>query len=160
MKTNLQIKNNKYDVRGFTLIELLAVIVVLAIVMLIAVQAVLPKMDESRRRAFAIEANGLIKSAIQYVISDMTFNGTVIDESGVCLSVKELVDSGNSTLDALKYKGKVMVFKNGNQYLYRITMNNGSYMVVEKGINNNANVSITEGDVDKYVSSTTNYTCS
>ena len=51
------------DLRGFTLIELLAVIVVLAIIMLIAVNAVLPQMEKARRSSFAIEANGAIQAA-------------------------------------------------------------------------------------------------
>ena len=40
---------NNNNLRGFTLVELLAVIVVLAIVMLIALQAVLPAMERARR---------------------------------------------------------------------------------------------------------------
>ena len=57
--------------RGFTLVELLAVIVVLAIVMLIALQAVLPAMDSARRQTFAIEANGAIDAANTYFMSSM-----------------------------------------------------------------------------------------
>ena len=61
-----QIKNE----HGFTLIELLAVIVVLAIVMLIAATAVLPRMAEARRQVFAIEANNIIETAQTYFMNN------------------------------------------------------------------------------------------
>ncbi|MEG1892380.1 MAG: type II secretion system protein, partial [Bacilli bacterium] len=68
-KTNKNINRRINNVRGFTLIELLAVIVVLAVIMLIAVNAVIPQMNNARRQAFAIEANGLVDSAQAFVVT-------------------------------------------------------------------------------------------
>ena len=56
--------------KGFTLVELLAVIVVLAIVMLIDVQAVLPQMEKARRQAMVLEGQTIIEAAQSYYISE------------------------------------------------------------------------------------------
>ena len=175
MKKNM-LNNNQNNVRGFTLIELLAVIVVLAIVMLIAVNAVLPKVEEARKRSFSVEVNGLIKSAQQYVITDVATNGTVIPTisslnptGGKCYTVQQLVASGDSGLNASKYKGKVLVYKKNNQIFYQVSLTNNKYMVLAKGMtvtgtSSNpvpANVEVTINDVQDYVSSTaaSNFTC-
>lgn len=150
MKTVTGKNNNIYNAKGFTLVELLAVIVVLAIVGLIAVQAVLPRMDEARRQAFAIEANGLVKSAQQYVVTKtLTSELTLFDGEETCVSVATLVDEGHSSLDKTKYDGKVVVEKKGDIFLYNIYLGNASFAVINKGVNGGANVSIGEGDVEK-----------
>lgn len=133
-------KNN--NVRGFTLVELLAVIVVLAIIMLIAVNAILPQMDKARQNAFAIEANGLIKSATQYVIAKSYTDNKVVDDRGVCVTVATLVDSADSELDKTKYSGYVVIKKSGNLNLYQVWLTNKSFMVEGAGVNGGANVAI------------------
>lgn len=145
--------NNEYDKRGFTLVELLAVIVVLAIVMLIAVNAVLPKMEEARRQAFAIEANGFLKAAMQYVVTESLTSDLVIDDSeSKCVTVEELVDAGHSALNKKKYSGKVIITKSGNNFLYTAYLANGSYMVQNAGVKDGVNISVNIDDVDKKTS--------
>lgn len=142
-------KNN--SVRGFTLIELLAVIVVLAIIMLIAVNAIIPQTEKARERAFAIEANGLIKSAQQYVIAQGYTNHLVVDTTGVCIKLETLVNSGDSELDKTKYSGHVIVKKSGNIFTYQAWLTNETYMVEGAGVASGANVPVdTETDVKKY----------
>lgn len=122
MDTNFEYKNN---MRGFTLVELLAVIVVLAIVMLIGVNAILPQMDKSRRNAFAIEANGVIKSAQQYVTTAALTNGLVINTDGICIDIDTLINNGQSDLEKDKYKGSVWVRKpsaTSDIYIYTVWM--------------------------------------
>lgn len=110
-------KNNMKDLRGFTLIELLAVIVVLAIIMLIAVNAVLPQMEKARRSSFAIEANGAIEAAKSYFM-----NAALTGENGLptlsgetkCVTIDDLIIGGYSDLDLGTYKGKVQVTKGSN----------------------------------------------
>ena len=109
--------------RGFTLVELLAVIVVLAIVMLIALQAVLPAMDSARRQTFAIEANGAIDAANTYFMSSMWVSdaGSVslpIGNEEVCISIEALYNAGYTELSPENYSGQVVVKKKGNIYLY------------------------------------------
>ena len=134
-------KNVKRDVRGFTLVELLAVIVVLAIIMLIAVNAVLPRMNSAREQAFAIEANALMEAAQTYV-----FNESL------------------STLGALKdcgtvsnYTGKVLLEQDGSTYKYKVYLQNGQFMVKGIGFEEvdgvKKNVVITEDHVDPYAES-------
>lgn len=55
---------------GFTLVELLAVIIVLAIIMLIAVNNVMPLMTQAREGAFASTANNILNAAETAVLAD------------------------------------------------------------------------------------------
>lgn len=158
-------KNNMKDLRGFTLIELLAVIVVLAIIMLIAVNAALPQMAKARRSSFAIEANGAIDAAQSYYMSQNLVggNGLPTTEGGVaCVTVKQLYDAGQTELNPENgYEGKVVVKKQGNIYLYRVYLNKSdSLMIVNKGVSGDGtaekpynNYDITEAHVEDYDSS-------
>ncbi len=56
--------------KGFTLVELLAVIIVLAIIMLIAVNNVIPLMTQAREGAFASTANNVLNAAETAVLAD------------------------------------------------------------------------------------------
>ena len=56
----------KKNASGFTLIELLAVIVVLAIVILMASMAIIPRMNEARKQVFSMESNEAINAASSY----------------------------------------------------------------------------------------------
>lgn len=149
--TNIKENKKHYNERGFTLVELLAVIVVLAIVMLIAVNAVLPRMEEARKQAFLIEANGLIKSAQQYIVTaSLTGDVNFVSEGEkICITADELVTLGHSSLDKNNYDGRVIVTKAGNIYLYSASLRSKAYQVVDKGVDTttNSNVTIEVGDV-------------
>ena len=133
-----QIKNE----HGFTLIELLAVIVVLAIVMLIAATAVLPRMAEARRQVFAIEANNIIETAQTYFMNNSltgtSGDGLPNDPNTVrCISIKDLIEDGVLKQDKTKASGKVLVKRkaaNSDVYLYAIWYTNGKLMVEGKGL--------------------------
>jgi len=168
--TSYKLKNN---VRGFTLIELLAVIVVLAVVMLIAVQAIMPRMESARKQAFAIEANGLIEAAKSFIVTEsLTSSSVVVDATnGRCVEVEELVTKGYSELDVDKYSGKVMIYKTVTDnlvvYTYSVYLSNGQFMVNGKGIKDNKNYDIAEEHVEdsavsltEFGSSTTYGACS
>ncbi|MEG0794211.1 MAG: type II secretion system protein [Bacilli bacterium] len=130
-KTNKNINRRINNVRGFTLIELLAVIVVLAVIMLIAVNAVIPQMNNARRQAFAIEANGLVDSAQAFVVTaSITGSGAEIPNAGRCITLAELKE-GYSELGT-KYSGSVFVKPkdpNSNTYIYTVFLTNGAYTV-------------------------------
>lgn len=126
------------DLRGFTLIELLAVIVVLAIIMLIAVNAVLPQMDKARKSSFAIEANGAIQAAQTYFMSQNLTEGKgglpTNDGDSTCVTIADLIKSGDSDLDKDDYEGKVIVTKgtgeDKNLYFYQIWLHKKSSNIV------------------------------
>ena len=149
-------KNVKKDVRGFTLVELLAVIVVLAIIMLIAVNAVLPRMNSAREQAFAIEANALMEAAQTYVVNEsLSTLGALKD----CVTVAELRTGGYTEL-ADNYAGKVELIKDGSTYKYKVYLQNGQFMVEGIGVEGDGtesspykNVVITETHVESYDSS-------
>ena len=133
-----QIKNE----HGFTLIELLAVIVVLAIVMLIAATAVLPRMAEARRQVFAIEANNIIETAQTYFMNNSLTGtggqGLPNDPSTVrCITITKLIEDGVLKQDKTKASGKVLEkkkSKDSDVYLYAIWYTNGKLMVTGKGL--------------------------
>ena len=160
--------DKKYNSKnGFTLVELLAVIVVLAIVMLIALQAVLPAMNSARRQTFAIEANGAIDAANTYFMSSMWTPDAgrdqlpVEDGSTVCVELDVLYSAGYTELSPENYSGKVEVKKSGNLYLYTVYIQKDETMMVNgAGNDGNYNEDITEGDVVDYDADTFNGTCS
>ncbi len=127
--------NKKYKV-GFTLIELLAVIVVLAIVMLIAANAVLPRMADARKQVFSIEANAAIQSAQTYYINgNITNNGDVlpVGDNVKCVTIKTLREKGFYTGD-IDYKGYILVKRVGEIYQYAVSMTNGNLQVSNAGL--------------------------
>lgn len=155
--------DNTKNLRGFTLVELLAVIVVLAIVMLIAVQAVLPQMERARRQSFAIEANGAIDAAQTYFMSSSLTNGTGFPSSNgniACVTIEQLYDGGYTELDKTGYSGKVVVQKRNNIYIYYVFLEKDkTWMVNGAGTdiaefngqyNGQVNKDITENDVVDY----------
>ena len=124
-------KNVKRDVRGFTLVELLAVIVVLAIIMLIAVNAVLPRMNSARKQAFAIEANALMEAAQTYIVNTSLASAGEINTR--CVTVETLRTEGYSELSS-SYTGKVEILKGtGSRYYYKVYLQNGQFMVIGNG---------------------------
>lgn len=153
---------NIKNVRGFTLVELLAVIVVLAIVMLIAVNAVLPQMEKARRQSLAIEANAVIDSAQLYFMSSglTGTTGFPANDGGTnCVEIDYLINNGFSELDVDDYDGKVVVQKKGEIYLYYVFLNKqNTWMIRGAGTDidfggtysGSKNESITENDVDDY----------
>lgn len=164
---------NTNDLRGFTLVELLAVIVVLAIVMLIALQAVLPSMERARRQTFAIEANSAIDAANTYFMSSYLTGNSGFpgnDEDTECVTITELYENGYTELNPNTYSGKVVVEKKGNIYLYYVFLEkDGTWMVNGagtdqettatsfSGYNGTYNEDINEDDVWEYNSDLTDF---
>ena len=64
-------------IKGFTLIELLAVIVILAIIAIIAVPIVMNIINESRKNAAVISADGYIR-AVNYKVAQEQVNGNIV----------------------------------------------------------------------------------
>ena len=142
--------------KGFTLVELLAVIVVLAIVMLIALQAVMPRMEEARKSVLAIEANSAIKSAQTYFTNQSLKSNTsgfpsVIGKTN-CVAIDTLIDGGYSELNKTSYSGKVLIKKETETYYtYTIYLQKDrTLMIVAKGSKDGYNVNIEGEDVQGY----------
>ena len=152
---------NNNNLRWFTLVELLAVIVVLAIVMLIALQAVLPAMERARRQTFAIEANGAIDAANTYFMSSYLTGGKgfpATEGATNCITIEKLRDGGYTELGN-NYSGKVVVQKKGNLHLYYVFLEkDDTWMVNGAGTdikfsgtyNGSFNEDINEDDVEDY----------
>ena len=133
------------DKSGFTLIELLAVIVVLAIVAVLGYSTVLPLLADSRKNAFATEANGVIDAAqnamtlIQIDKADKEFVHFTKkgDDTVYCFTLQDLVNLSmlkksltNGDGDSI-YEGIVAVTipKGSGAFKYYLSMQNDSYSV-------------------------------
>ncbi len=113
--------------KGFTLIELLAVIIVLAVVTLLAVQAILPQVDKARKNAFVVEANNAIEAAKQYYGTQELENPEAVSGECVCIPIATLKNSGYYETSGT-YSGCVKIKKeNGIVKDYYIELDNRSY---------------------------------
>ena len=112
--------------KGFTLIELLAVIIVLAVVTLLAVQAVLPQVEKARRNVFVVEVNHAIDAAKQWYSEKKLIN----DENNKCIKIGDLIRDGYFEVsDSSNYAGYVVIEKDANGVVtgYSIEMSNGTF---------------------------------
>ncbi len=126
---------------GFTLIELLAVIVILAIIILIAVQNVNGMTATARKRVLAIEGNTLIdgaKNAYQFAILDGK-----ITTGSACFSLNYLYTEGlfsKGTGDG--YNGSVLVepdASNDKIFNYHFWISNKNYVITNAALGDSGN---------------------
>ncbi len=113
--------------KGFTLIELLAVIIVLAVVTLLAVQAVLPQVEKARKNSFVTEANSAIEAAKQWYADKLLTSPSDVSGNVVCVKISTLKDNGFYEVSRDGYLGTVKIDKSGTQTVYKILITNGSY---------------------------------
>ncbi|MBQ6686961.1 MAG: type II secretion system protein [Bacilli bacterium] len=119
--------------KGFTLVELLAVIVVLAVIMLLAVNAVIPQMNKARKNAFVTEANAFIDAAGTYYQNAMLTGETGITAAGGCVDVSKLIGEYIEK-DGDDYAGsvKIEIDNATNKATYTIWLSNGQYQIEGK----------------------------
>lgn len=151
-------KNNK---KGFTLVELLAVIVVLAIIMLIAVNSVLPLITDARKGAFESSVKIIFEGAENAFTKDMMLGGTEIKNKEKCYDISYLVTNGyitKITADNANYVGYVKISEQGGIYDYKIVNNKDNYEVTnskEKNSKDDITITLetteTEGAITNYV---------
>ena len=136
--------------KGFTLVELLAVIVVLAILILIAVTAVLPQIEKSRKNSFYDEALIYKREAEKAYIAE-SIDGTTTTCFPVQLANSDIALNGNYVKKngASSYKGKVVLDSSGN--ISKLYLQNGKYMVVK----DSGADSLAKSDVKKYATTGT-----
>jgi type IV pilus assembly protein PilA len=122
-------KNRKnYKKNGFTLVELLAVIVVLAIIMLIGVNSVLPMIENTRKDAFASTANQAVEAVRTKFLNDQLSDPKVAS-TGKCYNIKDLITDGYLTkVKTDQYnEGTVVVSKiDANHYKYTVSLHDNS----------------------------------
>ena len=97
--------------KGFTLVELLAVIVILAVISLITIPMIGNVIDESKKKALEVSANGLIEAARYYSIENDGTYEFLFDENkkGETINGKKL--SYNGSINA---EGKLYLDNDGN----------------------------------------------
>ena len=121
-------KKNK---NGFTLVELLVVIVVLALIMIITIPAVLDVMDDTRRNAFVLYAQKVIKDTqTQYV-----YDSNIGNAGGAGLYVYDITSDLGYTSTG-NYRGYVVVDatkSSGTKYVLNLYDNN--YAIANWNVN-------------------------
>ena len=142
---------NKNNNNGFTLVELLAVIVVLAIVMLVAVQSVLPQMEKARRQTLALDAQTAIEAANTFFMNKSLsepskgFPTATGESNGRCVAISTLISEAYFSAKG-SYSGSVLVYKDNNQYLFKVWLMKDQLMIPGAGVVNNTNVQIKAGE--------------
>jgi len=127
----------KMNKKGFTLVELLAVIVVLAVIMLLAVNAVIPQMTKARKNAFVTEAENVINSASTYyqsaILTGIPAGDTsTVTATGGCIKVNEL-KGDYLEKDDDDFKGSVKIeIGADNVAKYTVWLSNGEYLIEGK----------------------------
>ena len=107
--------------KGFTLVELLAVIVILAVLVLLAVPSVIKMLDNTKKNAFAVEAENIIKAGKNAYASEM-LDGTF--ENG-CYSLEKLSQYTDKNFDG--YTGSVYIDSENNND--KVWLGNGDYII-------------------------------
>ncbi|MBQ4583564.1 MAG: type II secretion system protein [Bacilli bacterium] len=152
MKTK---KNNK---KGFTLVELLAVIVILAVVALIGMTTVLPRVEGARKDAFVTEANKFMQAAANAYATLLIDGGTITENggnlttSGGTIDIRTLVSKGYiNKSDMTGYSGCIEISVTGTGSAavasYKIKLSNGKFNTNGYKSSVNANA-LSTGDVD------------
>ena len=75
--------------KGFTLVELLAVIVILAVIILVAMNAVIPQMENARKNSFKTEVETFAKAAETF-FANMALSKPSVLTTGGCVKVSTL----------------------------------------------------------------------
>lgn len=96
--------------KGFTLVELLAVIVILAVIILVAMNAVIPQMENARKNAFKTEVETFAKAAETYFANQALSNPSILT-SGGCVTVETLKNGYVNKSDE-KYVGQACIKSN------------------------------------------------
>ena len=127
-------KNMLKNKKGFTLVELLAVIVILALLIVITANTVLPMMNNSKESGLRVEAQRILNLASgEYQLKKMQ-NATV-----PAFTVSQLLGSSEN------YVGCVFVEESGNEFIY-------TYEVYDK--NNKMKITGTDEKLNAVSSST------
>lgn len=119
-------KTNK---KGFTMVELLGVIIILSVIILIAVTAVIPRMNNAKKTTFVDEALMYLKAGKEVYVSG---------EAQECYNVADFGDYVKQEKEG--YSGTIYINDD------RITLNltNGKYYIITSGNPNLDNVSETK----------------
>ena len=120
-------KKNK---NGFTLVELLVVIVVLALIMIITIPAVLDVMDDTRRNAFVLYAQKVVKDTqTQYV-----YDSNIGNAGGSGLYVYDITSDIGYTSTG-NYRGYVVVNAENTGTTYTLFLYDNNYMISNWNVN-------------------------
>ncbi len=123
----------KMNKKGFTLVELLAVIVILAVIILVAMNAVIPQMSKARKGAFLTEIETFVKGAEAYyqaesikgsAVTGCTSTGGVTE---CCIDIDSIKNNYIKKADP-NYIGSIKIKINAdNTAEYSAYMSNGTY---------------------------------
>ncbi len=108
----------KLNKNGFTLVELLAVIVILALLIVVVANSVLPAMNNSKQSALKTYAQRVIQAAKSNCMSAVMLNGgePSSDVNNCGNDSKKLNHKKVMGVDATEYSVAIYVTKSGDTY--------------------------------------------
>ncbi len=106
----------KLNKNGFTLVELLAVIVILALLIVVVANSVLPALNNSKQSALKTYAQRVIQAAKSNCMSAVMLNGGTLDEKNCGTSTSKLNHEKVMGVAATEYSVAINVTKSGDKY--------------------------------------------
>lgn len=108
--------------KGFTLVELLAVIVILAVIILVAMNAVIPQMEKARINAFVTEVQTFAKGAETWY-TQQSISGNTTEN---CVKANDLIGPYVDK-KSTGYEGIICIVLSGEKSSTKIALTNSSY---------------------------------
>ena len=138
------------DMNGFTIVEILVVVVILAVVGLVMMVSVIPRIESNAKNNFITDAKLYIQAATKYY-SDKKLE----DESctGGCVAISELNKMDVNVPGKKDYSGYVIVSLGENETKYAIAITNKYYYSFNRTDSNyavNSDIFIEENVMSDY----------
>ena len=109
---------------GFTIVEILVVVVILAVVGLIIMISVIPRIESNAKNNFITDAKLYIQAATKYY-SDKKINNP--ESNGGCISISDLNKKSINIKNKKDYSGYVRVYLTEDEAQYEIAITNKYY---------------------------------
>ena len=119
--------------KGFTIVELLVVIVILAVVGLIIMISVIPRIEKNAIDAFITDGKLYLQEANKYYASKK-IDDKKTPES-MCVSIKDLNKSGVK-VSSNDYEGYINISAKDNKISYNIALSNKRFYTFNRLTNN------------------------
>lgn len=112
------------DRNGFTIVEILVVVVILAVVGLIIMISVIPRIEDNAKNNFITDAKLYIQQATEY------FSDKKVEDSSYtsgCISISELNKLGIDLANKKDYSGYISITLDKDEVKYDIAITNKYY---------------------------------
>ena len=112
------------DKKGFTIVEILVVVVILAVIGLVIMISIIPRIESNAKNSFISDAKLYIQCATKYFSDEKIKNP---ESTGGCISISSLNKQDIDITDKNNYVGYVIVSLDEKETKYEIAITNKYY---------------------------------